>query len=235
LAQSAPTCVHCGRRLTRHSCADGSRPRCGLVSALRPRSRVVHGGHRLHFYSVLLHRYSLHRPSCRLACLFSPALPTCNQCRLTSMRCSAELGVVWRCYAFSSMSAYFRLSCVLILFTSGCVTTRIDKPEHSWPKPIAATDLKQFDGVYLDSALEMLETGKPAPNTTELFVFLLGPTHSHEGDSNHVEIRSTPDGRHLRIRLLDPRHRQIDSALLHRGTDFALSGGAIVVRPGRFT
>jgi hypothetical protein len=123
------------------------------------------------------------------------------------------------------MTTHLLAVSLLAVLTSGCVSTQIEQLDRSGSKPVRATNLKQFEGVYRNRAFE---TGEPDENTTELFVFLLGPARSHDR-GRRVEIRSTPSGDALRLRLLDSRNRQLDAATLHRGRDFKFSRGAIVL------
>ena len=58
---------------------------------------------------------------------------------------------------------------------------------------------------------------------------MTGEGHSHGNSGKRVELRSAPDGRSLRARLLDQENREIDSATLPRGTAFAFTNGALVL------
>ena len=113
---------------------------------------------------------------------------------------------------------------VMFMATSGCVIVNRQHAPQSWPTPISASDLKQFDGIFRNRSID-LKTGKPDDQSLQLFDFLTGRGHSHGRLGTEVEIRSTSDGSLLHVRLLDEREWEIDSADLHRRADFELSNG----------
>ncbi len=80
----------------------------------------------------------------------------------------------------------FLASTLLALLTSGCLIVELAPSHSSWPKPVAAKDLRQFEGVYRNHSLEAgsdldLERG------TQLFDFLAGQGHSHGDNGMRVE------------------------------------------------
>jgi len=108
------------------------------------------------------------------------------------------------------------------------VSSQRSSPHHSWPKPVAANNLNQFDGVFRNHAFDS-QTGIAATNSNQLFVFLLGPAHANEDRGDRVEIRSTPEGNELKLRLLDQQNQEIDSVTLQRGIGFELSDHRLIL------
>lgn len=121
------------------------------------------------------------------------------------------------------------LSGLLSLLNAGCLSGENFPPPDSWPKPVIAASVPQFEGVFLNHSLDS-ETGKAAENGNELFVFLLGPTHASADAGGRVEIRASDGGQELQLRLLDEQGHQIDSATLRRGIDFSFADGRLAVR-----
>ena len=113
---------------------------------------------------------------------------------------------------------------VLILAASGCVGVKHAHAPQSWPKPISANDLKQFDGAFGNRSVDP-NTGRPGDQSAQLFDFLTGRGHSLGMLGSKVEIHSASDGSLLHIRLLDEQELEIASADLQRGADFELSKG----------
>ena len=110
---------------------------------------------------------------------------------------------------------------------SGCVVSADSQPAHrSWPKPVAAQNVNQFDGVYRNRSLDY-STGKPTKNGTELFEMLTSRTETR---GTRLEIRSSRTGDVLHLRLLDDSHRNTASSELRRGVDYNLSEGAMMLR-----
>ena len=130
-------------------------------------------------------------------------------------------------------SLFFLFSAMLALFTSGCIIVQRDPWHSSWPKPVAANDFRQFEGVYRNHGLDAKNENELVSGC-ELFDFLTGEGHQHGDRGKQVEIRSSQDGSSLRVRLFDEQDREIDSATLQRGTAFALSDGALVLH-GHFS
>jgi hypothetical protein len=121
------------------------------------------------------------------------------------------------------------LAGILPLLNAGCVSSENHPPPESWPKPVAAKNVEQFEGVFLNHSFDS-ETGKAAENGNELFVFLLGPTHASADAGGRVEIRASDGGQQLQLQLLDKQGHQIDSGTLRRGIDFDFADGQLVVR-----
>lgn len=118
------------------------------------------------------------------------------------------------------------MSALVALLASGCVYVGSEwHSDSSWPKPVAAKDFRQFEGVYRNDSLAARRDRDPAP--ARLFDFLTGEGHLHGDSGKRVELRSASDGSLLRVRLLDRENREIDSATLRRGAAFAFSGGAL--------
>jgi hypothetical protein len=122
----------------------------------------------------------------------------------------------------------FPMGALVALLASGCVYVGSDAhSDSSWPKPVAVKDFRQFEGVYRNDSLQAKRDKDWAP--AELFDFLTGEGHSHGDSGKRVELRSAPDGSLLRVRLLDQENREIDSAILPRGTAFVFTNGALVL------
>ena len=113
---------------------------------------------------------------------------------------------------------------VLFLAASGCVGVKHERAPQSWPKPISASEVKQFDGIFSNRSIDP-KTGQPGDQSAQLFDFLTGRGHSLGKLGWEVEIRSTSDGSLLHVRLLDEQELEIASADLQRGADFELSRG----------
>ena len=114
------------------------------------------------------------------------------------------------------------------LFTTGCVSSQRWPPHGSWPEPVKAKNLEQFEGVFRNQSFDS-ETGKAAKNGNELVVFLLGPTHGSSGAGERLEIRASKDEQQLMLRLLDKQGSQIDFGTLRRGSNFDFADGRLIV------
>jgi hypothetical protein len=125
-------------------------------------------------------------------------------------------------------SLLFSGAAMLALCASGCLVVECQPSHSSWPKPVAAKDFRQFEGVYRNHSLQA-GSDKDLERGVELFDFLTGKGHSHGGSGKQVELHYAPDGSSLRVRLFDQQDREIDSATLQRGTAFAFSDGALVL------
>jgi hypothetical protein len=117
---------------------------------------------------------------------------------------------------------------LLALLTSGCVLVDHEHPHRSWPKAVQTDDLRQFEGVYRNHSLDA-KTGEASEHGSELFDFITGPGHAHGSQGKRVELRLSQEGDLLSAGLFDEDNRQIDSAKLWRGKNFALSDGALLV------
>ena len=117
---------------------------------------------------------------------------------------------------------------MICLATSGCVFFKRERAPRSWPQPISAAQVEQFDGVFSNLGIDRT-TGQPSARAGELFDFLTGQGHYHLKRGTRVEIRSSPDQKVMHIRQLDEQQLEIDSASLQRGTDFEFSKGFLKV------
>jgi hypothetical protein len=126
------------------------------------------------------------------------------------------------------MNSFSCIAAILVLLNSGCVLSHRYLPHESWPKRGAANNLKQFEGLYGNRSFSP-DTGKPATNSTQLFVFILGPTHGHGDRGERVEFRFTQDENQLKLRLLDRQNQEIESATLQRGVAFEFSDGRLML------
>lgn len=119
---------------------------------------------------------------------------------------------------------FYIVTLTMLFMTVGCVGMYNKRPNQSWPKPVASFKTGQFDGVFKNYSLE---TKIDEVSRNQLFDFLTNQSHSHIKRGTEVEIQSSPDENVLRVRLLDQDRLEIDSAELHRGTNFDLTGGFI--------
>ena len=110
-----------------------------------------------------------------------------------------------------------------------CVSVERERPHHSWPKPVFAQNLQQFDGIYRNHSLDAI-TGEAAKGGYDLFDHLTGKSHAHGERGKRLELSSAPDGSALHMRLFDLQNHEIDSATLQRGAAFRLSGGKLILR-----
>jgi hypothetical protein len=122
----------------------------------------------------------------------------------------------------------FSVGTLLALFTTGCLVIECEPSHSSWPKPVAAKDFRQFEGVYRNHSLQA-GSDKDLERGAKLFDFLTGEGHSHGDSGKRVELHFAPDGSSMRVRLFDQQDCEIDSATLPRGTAFAFSDGALVL------
>ncbi len=127
------------------------------------------------------------------------------------------------------MNCLFYIAGSLALLTAGCVSSHRYAPHESWPKRVAANNLKKYEGLYGNRSFSP-DTGKPATNSTQLFVFILGPAHGHGERGERVEFRFTKDEKQLELRLLDRQNQEVDSATLQRGVAFEFSDGRLILR-----
>jgi len=122
---------------------------------------------------------------------------------------------------------FLAISILLALLTSGCLIVECAPSHSSWPKPVAAKDLRQFEGVYRNHSLEA-RSDTDLERGIQLFDFLTGQGHSHGDNGTRVELHFALDGSSLRVRLFDRQDREIDSATLQRGAAFAFANGALI-------
>ena len=115
---------------------------------------------------------------------------------------------------------------VALLVSSGCIAVRRQPPAELWHEPQAASDTKQFEGVFSNRSIDR-STGKPGERTAQLFDFLTGQGHSHGKRGVTVEMRCADNGVILVVRLLDDKGLEIDSASLRRGTEFEFEDGSL--------
>lgn len=150
------------------------------------------------------------------------------RCRRIFYQLKPLAGQVYGCDMRILKRLRFPAGTLLALLASGCLIVERAPSHSSWPKPVAAKDLQQFEGVYRNHSLEA-SCDKHLEGGTQLFDFLTGQGHSHGTNGERVEVRSAQDGSSLCVRLFDQENRQIESATLQRGTAFAFSDGALVL------
>jgi hypothetical protein len=118
------------------------------------------------------------------------------------------------------------IAALTILAGTGCI--HLKRIPGSWPKPIAATEVKQFEGVFSNLSIDS-KTGQIGDRSSQLFDFLTGKGHSNGKQGTQVQIISSPDGTVLDIHLLNQEKSEIDSATLKRGNDFDYSEGSLIL------
>lgn len=115
-----------------------------------------------------------------------------------------------------------------LLAGNGCVHFNDKSEPPSWPKPIFATDTKQFDGVFKNQNVNATAYRSGVP-VTDLFDFMTGRRTANSMRGTQVEIRASEDGGALDVRLLDGQGLEIAATDLRRGSDFDLSSGALAI------
>jgi hypothetical protein len=115
-----------------------------------------------------------------------------------------------------------------LLVGNGCVHFNRESEPSSWPKPVSATDTKQFEGVFENQNVKATNYRSGVP-ITDLFDFITGRRTANGMQGNQVEIRTSKDGSALQIRLLDEQGLEIAATVLHRSTDFDLSSRNLVL------
>jgi hypothetical protein len=115
-----------------------------------------------------------------------------------------------------------------LLAGNGCVHFNDESEPPSWPKPISATDTKQFDGVFTNQNVNATNYRSGIP-VTDLFDFITGRRTVNGMRGSQVEIRASEAGNALHIRLLDGQGLEIAATDLHRGADFDLSSGSLTL------
>src|SRR5271155_1061221 len=115
-----------------------------------------------------------------------------------------------------------------LLRGNGCFHFNDESEPSSWPKPISATDTKQFDGVFTNQNVKATyyRSGHPI---TDLFDFITGRRTVNGMRGSQVEIRASEDGNALHVRLLNGQGLELAATDLHRGSDFDLSSGALAL------
>src|SRR5271168_3697196 len=92
---------------------------------------------------------------------------------------------------------------MMMLFAgSGCVHFNDASEPASWPKPVSATDTKQFDGVFTNQNIKVTNYRSGVP-VTDLYDFITGRRNANGSRGSQVEIRASEDGSALHVRLLD--------------------------------
>lgn len=94
----------------------------------------------------------------------------------------------------------------------GCVNVENEPAHRTWPKAIKVQTVNQFQGIYRDASLDPA-TGQVGKYGTGLFAALSGQRHS-QGDQ--CELRFSPDGNVLHLKLKDSKGKQIEAADLKR-------------------
>jgi hypothetical protein len=115
-----------------------------------------------------------------------------------------------------------------LLAGNGCVHFNDASEPPSWPKPMSATDTKQFDGVFKNQNVNATAYRSGVP-VTDLYDFIAGRRTTDEMRGSQVEIRASKDGSALVVRLLDGKGLEIAATDLHRGSDFDLSNGTLTL------
>ena len=111
---------------------------------------------------------------------------------------------------------------------SGCVHFNDAREPETLPKPASATDTKQFEGVFTNQNLKATNYRSGVP-VTDLYDFITGRRTTNGMRGSLVGIRASEDGSDLHIRLLDGQGMEIAATDLHRGSDFDLTSGNLIL------
>lgn len=106
----------------------------------------------------------------------------------------------------------------------GCVGIRRSALPPQAPKPMVATSVAQFTGLFQNRSHQLPEK-YPQP----LFGFITGRGHAYGQGGAWVAIEHVKADDSLRVRLLDEKHQQIDSADLRRDKEFSFSRGVLTL------
>jgi hypothetical protein len=117
---------------------------------------------------------------------------------------------------------------IALLAGNGCIHFNDESEPSSWPKPISATDTKQFNGVFKNQNVNVTAYRSGIP-VTDLFDFINGRRTTDGMRGSQVEIRASKDGRELDVRLLNEQGLEIAATDLHLGSDFDLSSGTLAL------
>ena len=127
----------------------------------------------------------------------------------------------------------FRLfGSLAMLLTSGCINLDFARSPRFWPKPVAATSLQQFQGVYRNHSLDD-KTGEVTEYGYPLFAYLIGGRYARGErgwDGERVEIHVTSDENRLMVDLFDLNGHEVDSATLQRNKVFVFSGEKLILQ-----
>jgi hypothetical protein len=111
---------------------------------------------------------------------------------------------------------------------SGCVHFNDAREPSTWPKPASATATKQFEGDFTNQNLRATNYRSGVP-VTDLYDFITGRRTTNGMRGSQVAIRASEDGSALQIRLLDGQGVEVAATDLHRGSDFDLSKGHLIL------
>ena len=105
----------------------------------------------------------------------------------------------------------------LALALSGCV---MGSPPAALATPtVRLTGLHQLAGLYEERSVDPQHPGRHL----SLFAFLTGQQRSRNAPGQEVELRPSPDGPTLLVRLLDGQGREVATASLRQPGDFTLT------------
>ncbi len=129
--------------------------------------------------------------------------------------------------ALRSLLLSLGTACALLL-GSGCVIARSVPPDPRWPTAVKAPELRRFDGIYRDNGGFAGPAGS-AKSQLSLFAFATGRRRLPRVPAPRVEIRTSPDGRSLRLRQFGDGGQTLAEVVLHRDSDFRFEGDILEV------
>lgn len=160
---------------------------------------------------------------------FRPLAGRAYGCEMKTLKSISPIRVAPRKRGGNVIELVLLLPVVMALLTgNGCVHFNDKSEPSSWPKPISAMDTKQFDGIFKNQNVNATDYRSGIP-ITDLFDFITGRRTANGMRGSQVEIRASKDGNALAVGLLDGQGSEIAATDLHRGLDFDLSSGALVV------
>jgi hypothetical protein len=123
---------------------------------------------------------------------------------------------------------HLTVTAILSVAVSGCVGFVHTSAPKSWPKPVPATNVLAFDGVFSNRSVD-IETGAPSDKGRQLFDFLTGCGHQHGKQGVYVAIDSSPVDDSIYVRLLDEHKLEIDSAVLAIDVAYVVRKGFLML------
>jgi hypothetical protein len=119
----------------------------------------------------------------------------------------------------------------LMLLMLACLPGCVNQSAHrSWPKPVKASALSQFEGVYDNKGRDNKTGIRKGTSDGQGFYYFLtyGRDDDAEYDGARLDVRFSQDGRLMKLRLYNPQGKMIQSNNLQRGVHFDFTNGKIV-------
>jgi hypothetical protein len=128
------------------------------------------------------------------------------------------------------MKAKRIIAAALALAGASCVSRQ--SPHPDWPRAASLKSLSQLDGVYRGDSDDP-RTGEPGKFPQPLYDFLKGELGRTSKEGREVELRASPDGKELQIRLRDARGKILATETLKADQDFVLDQNSLALKtPG---